>query len=427
MGETITKDRVPDDIDLFDPRVFRNGIPYDGLARLRAEHPVAWHDEPAVLGWPEGPGFWAVTRYDDVQHVSKTPEVYSAHLGATQVRDPDPEDLPFIQRMMLNMDPPEHTRLRQIVNKGFTPRTLLAREDVLRRYAREIVDAIAEQGGCDFAEDVGADYPLLTLTDVMGVPREDRRLLYEWTNRVIGYQDDEYAEVVLDPRTGKPVNPRSPAALEDMFTYAQELAEHKRRHPGDDLITRLLEARVDGERLSDAEFQMMFFLFTVAGNDTTHSAVPGGMLALLDNPDQLARLQADLGLLPDAIEEMLRFSPPVIHFRRTATRDVELRGQQIARGEKVVVFYPAANRDPEVFGDPDRFDITRWPNKHLTFGIGPHFCLGNYLARLQIRVMFEELLTRLTDFELAGDVQRLGSNFINGIKHMPMRFRVVDA
>lgn len=419
---TATRSRVPDDIDLFDPRVYARGIPYEAFARLRREAPVAWHEEREILGWPAGPGFWAVTRHEDVSYVSRTPETFSAWLGATQLRDPDPQDLPFIRHMMLNMDPPEHTRLRKIMNTGFTPRAMRDMEPTIRKYAKQVVDRIAPRGECDFAEDVGADFPLLTLSAIMGVPVEDRHLLYKWTNRVIGYQDDEYAEAPVDPDTGRPINPRSPKALEDMFAYADELANAKRAHPGDDLITTLLQARVDGESISNEEFQMMFFLFTVAGNDTTHSAVPGGMLALLEHPDQHQKLLDDPELMPTAVEEMLRWAPPVIHFRRTATRETELGGQPVREGEKVVVFYPSANRDEAVVADPDRFDITRKPNRHLTFGIGPHFCLGNALARLQMRVMFEELFSRVPDMALAGPVERLQSNFINGIKHMPVTF-----
>lgn len=375
-----------------------------------------------MLGWPAGPGFWAVVRHADVAHVSRTPELFSAHLGATQLRDPDPVDLPFIQRMMLNMDPPAHTRLRRIVNVGFTPRRIRAMEATIQSHATAAVDNVAARGECDFAEEIGADFPLLTLAEIMGVPAADRHLLLDWTNRVIGYQDDDFAGAPIDPDTGLPLNPRSPKALADMFAYATGLAEHKRRHPADDLITTLVHADVDGERLSAEELEMMFFLFTVAGNDTTHSAIPGGMLALLEHPDQLARLHDDLELMQAAVEEMLRYAPPVIHFRRTAAADTDLGGRQVRAGDKVVVFYPAANRDPVVFDEPDRFDITRDPNPILTFGIGPHFCLGNAFARMQLRVILTEVLTRLTDLRLDGPVVRMRSNFINGIKHMPVRF-----
>jgi cytochrome P450 len=410
------------DLDIFSPPVYARGMPYEAFAWLRAHAPVSWQPEPAIGDWPAGPGFWAITRHTDVAHVSKTPEVFSANLGATQIRDPDPVDLPFIRRMMLNMDPPEHSRLRKILNKGFTPRTIAQMEDVVRGYARSVLDEVAGRGECDFADEVGADFPLLVLAEVMGVPKSDRYLLYDWTNRIIGYQDTEYADAPTDPETGEPINPRSPRALGDMFAYARELAEHKRANPGDDIVSKLLAAEVDGERITDDEFQNMFFLFTVAGNDTTHSAIPGGLYTLLSHPEQHAALMADWDLLPGAIEEMLRYAPPVIHFRRTAACDTELAGQPIAAGDKVVVFYASANRDEAVFEAPDTFDITRGDNPHLTFGIGPHFCLGNSLARLQMRVMFDELFTRLPDIELAGTPERLQSNFINGYKHMPVRF-----
>lgn len=420
---TITERQPQAHVDLFDPRVYERGIPYDDLASLRATAPVAWHDEPALLGWPAGPGFWAVTRHADVSTVSRTPATFSSYLGATQLRDPEPEDLDFIRQMMLNLDPPEHSRLRKIMNTGFTPAGIRRMAPIVERYAAEVVGAVAPRGECDLAEEVAADFPLLTLCAVMGVPVEDRQLLYRWTNRVIGYQDDDYDEHLVDPDTGRPLNPRSPKALEDMFAYAHELAERKRRDPGDDLITTLLHAQVEGERISDGEFEMMFFLFTVAGNDTTHSAVPGAVQALLEHPDQLRWLCEDLdGRLPGAVEELLRFAPPVLHFRRTATTDVELGGAQIRRGDKVAVFYPAANRDPEVFEEPDALRLGRARIPHLTFGIGPHFCLGNALARLQLRVLLRELLVRMPDLEPAGPVVRLRSNFINGIKRMPVRF-----
>lgn len=415
------------EVDIYDPRVYARQMPYDAYARLRAEAPVSWQSEPAILDWPEGPGFWAVVRHKDVSFVSRTPKVFSAHAGGTQLRDPEPDDLVFVRQMMLNMDPPEQSRLRGILNVGFTPRILEAHEPAIRERARALVDGIAERGQCDFAEDVAADLALLTLCDVLGVPAADRQLLYDWTNRIIGYQDDEYADVPIDPDTGRPLNPRSRKALADMFAYAHQLADHKRAHPGNDLITTLLNAELDGQRLTDEEFENMFFLFTVAGNDTTHSSVPGGLLALLEHPDQHAKLLGAPALLPAAVEEMLRYAPPVIHFRRTATKDTELAGQRIAAGDKVVVFYASANRDEAAFDNPESFEITREPNRHLTFGIGPHFCLGNFLARLQMRVLFSELLWRLPDLELAAPVQRLQSNFINGLKHMPVRFTPTGA
>lgn len=423
---TTTRDHRQPLGDLFDPRVYAEATPYDVYARLRAEAPVSWHEEPAVLGWPAGPGFWAVTRYDDVQHVSRTPETYSAWLGCTQLRDPAPEDLDFTRQMMLNMDPPMHNRLRKTVSKAFTPARIRHFTDMISRRAKLLVDAVCERGECDFAEDIADELPLVTLAEIMGVPEGDRHLLFRWANRVIGYQDEELGSASTSTAAEPaqpPVNPRSRAALQDMFDYAHELADDKRAHPADDLITTLVQAEVDGRPLSDEEFEMFFFLLSVAGNDTTRSAIPGGVLAFVEHPDQARHLAEDPGRLPGAVEEVLRYCPPVVHFRRTATADVELRGVRIRQGDKVVVFYPAANRDPEVFPDPDRFDITRSPNNHVSFGFGPHVCLGAGFARLQISHTLSEVLTRMPELELAGPVERIQSNFISGIKRMPVRFR----
>ncbi|MGH3750040.1 MAG: cytochrome P450, partial [Micromonosporaceae bacterium] len=254
---------------------------------------------------------------------------------------------------------------------------------------------------------------------------QDRHLMFRWANRIIGYQDDEFASGSGasggDP-TSKPVNPRSRAALTDMFEYAHDLAQFRRREPADDLISTLVHAEVDGRPLSNDEFEMFFFLLAVAGNDTTRSTIPAGVLTFMRHPEQQQLLASQPDLMPSAVEEVLRYCPPVIHFRRTATRDLELRGQQIKHGDKVAVFYPSANRDPEVFAEPDRFDITRTPNDHVSFGYGPHVCLGAGFARLQLTHIFGEVLTRMPDIELAGDVEHMRSNFISGIKRMPVRF-----
>ncbi|MQA24377.1 MAG: cytochrome P450 [Micromonosporaceae bacterium] len=412
---------------MFDPRVYESGIPYDAFGRLRGEAPVSWQEEPSVLGWPAGPGFWAVMRHDDVRHVSRTPADFSAFLGCTQLRDPEPEDLDFTRQMMLNMDPPQHNVLRKTVSKAFTPSKIRQFSDMIARRARLLVDEVIERGECDFALDVSDGLPLLTLAEIMGVPDSDRHLLFTWANRVIGYQDDEFG--TADPNAGaapapksKPVNPRSRAALTDMFQYAHDLAEHKRRHPADDLITTLVHAEVDGRPLTDEEFEMFFFLLTVAGNDTSRSVIPAGVLTFTQHRDQWRRLVEQPQLMQDAVEEVLRYCPPVIHFRRTATKDLKLRGQRIKEGDKVVVFYPSANRDPEVFAEPDRFDITRDARAHLSFGDGPHVCLGAGFARLQLEHMFTEVLTRMPDLEVTGDVEHMRSNFISGIKRMPVRF-----
>jgi cytochrome P450 len=407
--------------DVFDPRVYARGIPHDTFRRMRDEAPVCWQDEHEVGGWPAGPGFWAVTRHADVVAVLRDSATYSSWLGATQIRDPDPADLPFIRRMMLNQDPPEHGRLRRIVSRAFTPRRVERFATEVATRGRRLVDAIDGRGGCDLATDVTDDFPLLNLADLLGVPAADRRMLLDWTNRVIGYQDPEHGQVTRGP-DGRPVNPRSPAMLADMFAYAQQLAAHKRAHPADDVMTALATAEIDGRRLTDPELEMFFFLLTVAGNDTVRGAAPGGMLAMAEHPDQRRLLLDKPELLDGAIEEMLRWHPPVLSFRRTAAVDTTLAGQPIAAGDKVVVFHASANFDERRFADPHRFDITRAPNDHVAFGEGPHVCLGAHFARLQLRALYRELVWRLPDLELAGPVDRLVSNFINVIKHLPVRY-----
>jgi cytochrome P450 len=294
--------------------------------------------------------------------------------------------------------------------------------DWVHERAAAIVGALEEATSCDFAQDVGRELPLLTLAEVMGVPREDRHLLFEWANRVIGVHDEDYARGSIGDGARPPVDPRSRASLQDMFDYAHRLADRKRAEPGDDVISMLL-APAGGQPLTDEEFENFFFLLSVAGNETLRNAIPGGMLALLEHPDQLARLRDDRSLVPTAIDEMLRWVTPVTQFRRTATRDTELGGQSIAAGEKVVVYYASANRDPAVFDRPGTFDVARTPNDHLTFGVGAHFCLGTGLARLQMSALFGQVLDHLDDVELAGDVVRLRSNFQNGLKRLPISYR----
>jgi cytochrome P450 len=420
--------------EIFLPSTYESHVPYEAFRRMRAADPVCWIDEPAVGPWPAGTGYWAVFRHADVKHVLRSPELFSSNLGGTQIRDPDTqEDLAFVRAMMLNQDPPGHSRLRRIVAAAFTPRAVRALEASISERARTLVADAAHRGDVDFVE-VAADLPVWTLAQVMGVPDEDRRLLYDWASRVIGYQDAEYAGLstaditalsplgrtaVADRPTslvrpdGRPLNPRSRAALTDMFAYAHALAEQKRAKPGEDVMSRMLAGGLTGP-----EFENMFFLFAVAGNETLRNGIPGGLLTLLDHPDQFALLRSRRSLLDSAVEEMLRFWPPVMDFRRTATRDLMLGGQSIRAGQKVVVYHASANRDETVFPDPDRFDITRSPNDHVSFGFGPHFCLGAHLARLQMRAIFRELLD--LEIDRTGDSVRLASNFQNGLKHLPI-------
>lgn len=410
--------------DVFDPRQYGRGIPHDSYRHLRDHHPVAWQEELEVLGWPAGPGFWAVTRHEDTVRVLKDSSTYSSYLGATQIRDPDPADLPFIRRMMLNQDPPHHRRLRVLVSRAFTPKRVDRFESVVRERARALLtravtEARAADGTCDLVTQVTDDYALLNLADLLGVPDTDRALLLHWTRRVIGYQDpDEAGAPVLGP-DGKPVNPRSPGALRDMFDYAHALAAHKREHPADDVMTALA---TDPE-LTAPELEMFFFLLVVAGNDTVRSAAPGGLNLLAEHPEAYAGLRGGEVGFTTAVDELLRRHPPVLTFRRTATRDTDLAGTRIRAGDKVVVFHASANHDERVFPDPFALDLTRSPNPHVSFGDGPHVCLGAHFARLQLRVLYEEVCRVLPAGPLqpAAPPRRLVSNFINGLKSLPVK------
>ncbi|MFD7443977.1 cytochrome P450 [Streptomyces sp. NPDC059909] len=400
--------------DVFDPRIYASGLPHDAFRELRDRHPVAWQDEYEVLGWPAGPGFWAVTRHADVVRVLKDAESFSSWLGATQIRDPDPADLPFIRRMMLNQDPPDHGRLRRLVSRAFTPGRIDRFTAAARARARELLGAARDAGPVvDLVAAVTDDYALLNLADLLGVPESDRGLLLKWTERVIAYQDPDEPPV-LDGE-GKPVNPRSPAMLREMFDYAQELAAYKRRRPADDVMTSLA-----APGLSDAELEMFFFLLTVAGNDTVRSAAPGGLLALAAHPDEQRRLRAGEVGVDTAVDELLRWHPPVLSFRRTAARDLTLGGRAVRAGDKVVVLHASANYDERVFADPHRLDLSRSPNPHVSFGDGPHVCLGAHFARHQLRVLHEEVREILPFLTLAEPPRRLVSNFINGIKSLPV-------
>ncbi|TDC40703.1 cytochrome P450 [Micromonospora sp. 15K316] len=430
---------------MVDPRTYVDGVPYDLLAALRAAGPVVWVEEPPLLGLPGGPGFWLVLRHADVTDVLRQPGLFSSWLGATQVRDPATgEDLGYVRRMMLNMDPPEHGRLRRPVARSFTPRAVAALEASIRANAAMLVARVlgdADEGVFDFARDLAADLPLLTLADVLGVPETDRWLLYDWSNRVIGFQDPDYAvSAAFDARAGtdaarealrhRPApgpdgrlpDPRSRAGMADLYAYAHLLAESKRRRPGRDVMSVLLAQRGD-ERLSTEEFENMFWLFAVAGNETVRNGLPGAMIALLEHPAQLERLRQEPALFDTAPDELLRWWTPVMVFRRTATVDTTVAGTRVRAGDKVVVSFTSANRDERVFTEPDRLDLARHPNPQLAFGHGPHFCLGAQLARRQLRALLEELLARTTSVSYAGAPAFLCSNFQRGVKRLPIHWR----
>ncbi|MGY1604218.1 cytochrome P450 [Geodermatophilus sp. SYSU D00815] len=436
-----------DPVPLVDPATYEDGPPFALLRELRARAPVTWVPEPALHGLPAGPGFWLVLRHADVERVLRDPATFSSWLGATQVRDA--ADLAWVRRMMLNMDPPEHSRLRRLLARSFTPRAVAALTASIEATAEGLVARTiggAAEGVTDFAEDVAADLPLLTLADVLGVPAEDRWLLFDWSNRVIGWQDPDYAvsaafdgtggtamareALAARPRPdaeGRMPDPRTRAGMPDLYLYARLLAEEKRRSPGDDVMSVLLAERdEEGGRVSDAEFENMFWLFAVAGNETLRNGLPGGLIALLRHPEQLAAVRADPSLLPGAVDEMLRWWTPVMVFRRTAATGVRLGDVDVRAGDKVVVSFTSANRDEAVFADPDRFDVRRAPNPHLSFGHGPHFCLGAQLAKAQMRALFGALLRRTSTLELAGEPALLRSNFQRGVKRLPLRWTAAD-
>jgi cytochrome P450 len=433
----------PDTEVVFDPSTYASGVPFEALARLRAQAPVVWVPEIPVLGWPAGPGFWLVLRHADVESVLARPKLFSSSLGATQIRDPaTPQALGYVRQMMLNMDPPDQSRLRRLLSRSFTPRAISHLEDRIRDHARAICDRVftGPGGECDFAKDVAADLPLLTLADVLGVPQQDRWLLFDWSNRVIGYQDPDYASsaefdaaagtpmarqaLALRPapgRDGRMLDPRTREGMPDLYAYAHLLAEEKRRRPGDDVMSILLaQVDDDGGQVSVAEFENMFWLFAVAGNETLRNGLPGACIALLDHVGAQDELRADPALMPVAAEEMLRWWTPVMTFRRTATSACELGGQRIGEGDKVVVSFTSANRDEAVFASPGRFDIRRQPNPHLVFGHGPHFCLGAHLARMQMRALFDEVLAHTSSLSCAGKPSYLCSNFQRGVKQLPI-------
>jgi cytochrome P450 len=393
-------------VDLSDPDVFVPAYPHEHFRWLRQHDPVWWNPSAS------GEGFWVVSRYQDIWSVSLDQKTFSsARRGAIQ-RVWKEDEYESQKELLINQDPPRHTKYRRLVNMGFSPKMVTRLEQHIHELADRIIDNIAARGECDFVTDVAAELPLQVILEMVGVPLTDRHLVFDWSNKMLAYDDPEYQT--------SPEVPRIAAA--EMFMYSHELAMKREAEPRDDLISVLLEAQVDGEKLSVAEINTFFLLLTVAGNETTRNLISGGMLALIEHPAERARLMADRSLMDTAVEEMLRWVAPVMVFRRTATRDLELGGKQVREGDSVSVWYGSANRDETMFKDPERFDVGRTPNEHLAFGIGPHFCLGANLARLEIKIMFERLLQRLPDIQLAGPVQRLRSNFINGIKHMPVRF-----
>jgi cytochrome P450 len=418
MSSAVQIDHVPlDEIDFSDftfwtaPRSYREGA----FKTLRDERPVAFMEEfwNEDMPFPKGPGYWALTRHDDIWHVSRNPQLFCSGKG-TNIGDM-PQEMNEFFGSMISMDDPKHFRLRSIVSKGFTPKEIARVEEYVKVKAREAIDTLIEKfpgRECDFVAEVAAPMPLQIICEMMGIPAEDHQQILDWTNVILGVGDPEFVSTLDDLMN---------TAIK-MFSYAQALGEDRVKHPTDDITSVMMNAEVDGQRLTAQEFGSFFILLVVAGNETTRNAISHGMKALTDFPDQRQIWWNDFEThTKSAVEEIVRWATPVIHFRRTATADTEINGQPIKEGEKVVMWYQSGNRDERVYADPYRFDVTRPINPaQIGFGAGgPHFCLGANLARREIAVMFDEIRRRLPNLHITGEPDYLQSAFINGIKRMP--------
>ena len=391
-----------------DPATFTNGFPHDTFRALRADDPVSHHDHPT---WKRG--YWVIARHDDVQRVSRDSATF-ANAPHPFLDGEIPEDGDGgMSDLLISQDPPIHTKLRKLINKGFTPRRVAELEDRVRVRVNSIVDAHAGRDSCDLVSDIALWLPLHVIADLVGVPENDREQVFRWTELTFGFDETVTADERADAATA-------------MFMYADGLCEQRRAEPQDDLLSVLITAEVDGETLTQMQIDLFFMLLQNAGSETTRNLLTTGTIVLLENPDQLELLRSDLSLLPTAIEELLRWVSPVMQFTRRATKDTEIAGRSIAAGERVALVYPSANRDELAFDRPDRLDITRAPNDHVAFGAGgPHFCLGANLARFEARIMFEALLTRFQGLEVTEPVDtlpRVHSNLIDGYARVPIRW-----
>jgi cytochrome P450 len=390
--------------DISNPITFDTGFPHDVFNELRREAPVYWHEGD----YTGGRGFWIVSKYDDIKSISRQPKLFASSQG-TGIEDREREE-GF--QSMISMDPPSHLRYRKLVAGGFTPRQIAEQEPHHREIVKSILGSVLPKGECDFVVDIASELPLRVIAELVGFPQEHCDDMFEWTNIMIGNQDPEFAPTPADAQ----------AAAMKMFQLAHTFVEDRLANPTDDLMSKILHGEVDGHRITPIEFDAFFLLLTVAGNETTRNLISHGMLQLIEHPEALETLHKHPEKIPNAIEEMLRFKPPVITFRRTATEDTELRGQKIRKDDKLMMYYPSANRDEDVYENPHTFDIERKNNHHLAFGVGEHFCIGTHLARLEARVMFEGILESMRDIEVTGPVSYLRSNLIDGVKHIPIKF-----
>jgi len=400
------------DLDLTDLDLFEKGFPHEAFARLRREAPVHWH--PPTPNTPDGEGFWVVSRHADVLAVFHDAATFSSVTGGGRPHGGTfLQDSPFAGVMLNQMDPPRHDRIRALVNRGFTPRRIAALEPELRRRTRTLLAQLPPDGRCDFVVAVARELPLQAICMLLGVPQADRDALCHWMDTTLEYVGRNLTETTEQSR----------AAGENAQQYAAELVARKRREPGDDVLSVVAHAELPGEdppRLTEMELRVFFSLLFVAGSETTRKAIAGGVQALVET-GQWATLRGEPGLLPTAAEEIVRWTSPSVYKRRTVTRDVELRGHALRAGEKITVWEASANRDEDVFAEPFRFDVRRNPNPHIGFGHGIHHCLGASLARLEMRVMLEELLAGFREVEITGDPVWTRDNRLFGLKHLPVR------
>jgi cytochrome P450 len=405
---TEIRENVPlGEIDLSGHDAFVDRVPHEWFRTLRREAPVFFNPEP------DGPGFYAVTRYADIRHVHRDFATYSSEAGGTSLEDLEPDQIEA-RKSMIDTDPPRHTELRKLIARRFTSRAVMVWEQAVRTVCDRVLTEALPKGEFDFVHEISSEIPMQVFAEILGVAQEDRRLIVEMGDRILGNQDPEYAQPVEPAHRLLPFS--SPVARE-MFEFGRKVADARRKSPRDDIITLLVDAD-----LTQREFDVYFVLLATAGNETTRHTITHGLLALMEHPDQLDRLRKDPSLYATAADEMLRWATAVHYFRRTTTRDTELAGTEIPAGSKVATWLTSGNRDETVFENPDAFDVGRQPNKHMAFGPGGiHHCLGAHLARLEVRVVFEEMLGRVEGFELAGPPERLRSNFFNGVKRMPVR------
>ena len=403
---------VPVGFDPTDPTLCQDGIPLQEFLELRRTAPVWWvEQEPEARAGFNDTGYWAVSRHQDVAAVSKNSKDFSSAENGAIIRfspDMTRDQVELQQVMLINQDPPDHTKTRQVISRGFTPRSIAAMHETLTGRAHTIVDEAIAKGKGDFVFDVAAELPLQAIADLLGVPQEDRRKLFDWSNQMMSYDDPEYD---VDPDV----------AAAEILGYAMGMAEDRRANPKDDIITKLITADVDGHSLGEDEFGYFVILLAVAGNETTRNAITHGMHAFLDNPDQWELFKAERP--KTAVDEIIRWATPVTVFQRTAINDVEVGGQLVEKGQRVGLFYASGNHDESVFSDPGTFDIMRDPNPHLSFGgHGAHYCIGANLARLEVEVMFNVIADRMPDISRMGEPRRLRSGWINGIKELPVSY-----